>query len=189
MNNDFLDIVSITYFTTENANFYSSKNGFPCLKAFMPPVKKDDLDGNEEKDTAPVWQDLGRVYFHRAFPFDKADEFISVLDKDGKEYGVIRHITDFQGEMKEIIEKELARKYFTPEIQKITSLKERFGYSYWEVYTEYGKMTFAIHDTFRNIGRISDERIIITDVDGNRYSVKNVYALDRNSYKKLELYL
>ena len=50
-------------------------------------------------------------------------------------------------------------------------------------------MSFAMHDTFRNIAKVSDSRLVLTDVDGNRYEIPDVLALDRKSYKKIELYL
>ena len=95
----------MVYLSPENAKFYETGNGFPCLNAFIPPVKKDDLDTSLSDE--PVWQDLGRVFFHRAFPYDSADTFISVTDKEGNEYGIIKNISDFDGNGKEIIEKEL----------------------------------------------------------------------------------
>ena len=185
--NDFLNIVKIEYLTPENARFTESANGFPMLEAFIPKVKKDDLE--EDADGSPVWQDLGRVFFHRAFPYDNAQSFISVTDKEGNEYGLIRSLSDFEGKPREIIERELKRKYYTPVITKIKSVKERFGYSYWEVETESGSASFAMHDTFRNTAKISEERVILTDVDGNRYEIRDVFALDRKSYRKIELYL
>lgn len=187
--NSYLGIIEIVYFTPENAKLYKTKNGFVCMKAFLPPIKKDDLEENASDSKEPVWQDLGRVMFHRAFPFDCPEEFISVLDKDGKEYGVIRRLDDFPEETAEIIRRELERKYFMPEIKQILSLKERFGYSYWEVETDRGHLSFAIHDTFRNISRIGNGRLVISDVDGNRYNISDVAALDGASYRKIELYL
>ncbi len=185
--NDFLDIVKVIYFTPENAKFYRSKNGFPCLNAFIPQIKKDDLEENVSNE--PVWQDLGRVFFHRAFPFDAADTFISVTDKDGNEYGIIKALSDFEGSGSDIIGEELKRKYFTPKIKRIHSVKERFGYSYWETETEFGKASFSMHDTFRSIAKVSETRLILTDVDGNRYEIPDTMALDRKSYRKIELYL
>ncbi|MDD4124794.1 MAG: DUF1854 domain-containing protein [Eubacteriales bacterium] len=185
--NDFLEIVKIVYLTPENAKFYETDNGFPCVNAFIPMVKKDDLDTSSSEE--PVWQDLSRVFFHRAFPYDSADTFISVTDKDGNEYGVIKSLGDFDGKGRDIIEKELKRKYFTPVIQKIFSLKERFGYSYWETETNHGRMSFAMHDTFRNIAKVSESRLVLTDVDGNRFEIPDVMALDRKSFRKIELYL
>ncbi|MGI6716258.1 MAG: DUF1854 domain-containing protein [Eubacteriales bacterium] len=185
--NDFLDIVKVVYLTPENAKFYETENGFPCVNAFIPPVKKDDLDVSASDE--PVWQDLGRVFFHRAFPYDSADTFISVTDKEGNEYGIIKNISDFDGNGREIIEKELKRKYFTPKIKKINSVKERFGYSYWETETDHGEMSFAMYDTYRNIAKVSETRLVLTDVDGNRYEIPDVMDLDRKSFKKIELYL
>lgn len=185
--NDFLSIVKIRYLTPENAVFSESANGFPLLKAFIPKVKKDDLE--EDVSEEPVWQELGRVFFHRAFPYDDANGFISVTDKDGSEYGMIRSLGDFDAAGRDIIERELARKYYTPVITKIYSVKERFGYSYWEVETASGKASFAMHDTYRNTAKISEERVVLTDVDGNRFEIPDVFALDRKSYRKIELYL
>ena len=46
-----------------------------------------------------------------------------------------------------------------------------------------------MHDTYRNTAKISEERVVLTDVDGNRYEIPDVFALDRKSYRKIELYL
>ena len=183
----FTELVKIQYFNKDNAVFYIGETGFVCLKAFMPPVKKDDLE--EDKSEEPVWQDLGRVYFHRAFPFELPDQFVSVQDKEGKEYGIIKDLADLEAESIENVKIALARKYFTPIITKIHSLKERFGYSYWTVDTDKGKMNFTLQDTFRSIARVSEVRLVITDIDGNRYYILDAEALDPASYKKIELYL
>lgn len=185
--NDFLDIVKITYFTPENAVFSRTKNGFPSLRAFIPQIKKDDLE--ETTSDEPIWQDIGRVFFHRAFPFDSANSFISVTDKDGNEYGMIKNLSDFDGNGQDIIQEELDRKYFTPVIIKINSLKDRFGYSYWDVETEQGNASFTMRDTFSNIARASETRLVLTDVDGNRYEIPDVTVLDKKSFRKIELYL
>lgn len=181
----FLDLADITYLTPENAVFSRTKNGFPVMRAFLPPVT-DDL--TEEK-LPPQWQDFGRVQFHRAFPFDTPDEYISVLNMDGKEYGIIRSLADFAGEAGELIQKELARKYLSPAITKILSLKDKLGFSYWEVETDHGKKSFTMQDTYRNMFKNSENGVVLTDVDGNRYVIKDVLQLDAKSYRKIELYL
>lgn len=183
----FLDYAQIIYLDSKNAVFGLTEGGFASLKAFLPPVGDDDLDWNTSAE--PVWQELGRVWFHRMFPFETPDEYISVLDSDGKEYGMIRRLSDFDGEQAEIIKKELSRKYLCPEITRICSVKEKLGTSYWLVETETGKMRFSMQDTYKNIIRISETRVILNDSDGNRYSIKDVSALDRKSYRKIELYL
>ncbi len=188
MAQSFTGLVDIIYFTPDNAELYETENGFAALKAFIPPVVKDDLAA-DSKDKEPCWQDLGRVLFHRAFPFDKPDEYISVQDEDGKEYGIIRHLSDFEGKGRDIVERALVRKYFCPEIKKIRKLQEQFGYSLWDVETSVGRMELVLKDTFASIVRISDTYLIINDISGNRYMIPDVSALDRKSYRKIELYL
>lgn len=174
------------YFDRENTRFYRTPAGFPALEAYMKKVVENDL---KEESEEMLWQDLGRVYFHRAFPFDMPTKFISVLDKDGKEYGIIKDIDDLDDEAKTIVLEALERKYYTPEITKILNIKERFGFSYWNVETNCGRIDFTLQDTFRSIARISDKRIIITDINGNRFNITNVESLDHSSYRKIELYL
>ncbi len=183
---NYLDLAKITYLTPENARFYVTPGGFPALEAVLPKFGDDlELSG----DDTPVKQDLGRVWFHRCFPFETPDEYISVLNRDGREYAMIRSLDDFPDEAREIIRAELDRKYLCPVIYAISSLKEKLGYSYWKVVTDRGKIEFTVYDTYRNIARVGGGMLIITDVDGNRYLIENYDKLDRISYKKIELYI
>ena len=72
---------------------------------------------------------------------------------------------------------------------KIHSIKERYGYSYWVVDTDAGKMNYTLQDTFRSILHAGSDRVFIIDMDGNRYEIPDLTKLDFNSYKKIELYL
>lgn len=186
MNDNFLDLAEVIYLTADNSRFYKTANGFPAMEAVLPKFG-DDLEA--EVDKTPIKQDFGRVFFHRCFPFETPDEYISVLNKDGREYAMIRNLNELPEESQEIIRAELDRKYFCPVIKKIKSLKEKLDYSFWEVETDLGDMAFSMHDTYRNIARVGGGMLIITDVDGNRYRIKDVAELDRKSYKKIELYL
>lgn len=185
MADSYLELADVTYLTPENAQFSRTVHGFPALRAFLPPVTDDLL----EEKRPPEWQDFGRVNFHRAFPFDAPDEYISVLSKDGREYGIIRRLSDFSGEAREIIASELARKYLSPVITRIRSLKDKLGYSYWEVETDAGPRSFTMRDTYRNLFHNSENGIVLTDVDGNRFLIPDVLQLDPKSYRKIELYL
>ena len=140
-------------------------------------------DGDEEKT-------LERVFLHRAFPFELLWKYISVLGDDGKEKGVIYDINDFSEEITALIKTELERKYYSPTVKSIDSLKERYGFSYWRVTLSDGRsLNFTMQDTFRNIVHTGDDSLLLLDVDGNRYAVKSVSGLYRKSYRKIELYL
>ncbi len=160
--------ISVTvWLTPEDATFFS-KNGFLYL----------NYDGTEQ-----------RVFLCRQFPFELLWEFISVLNEDQNEIGIIRNVSDFENEARELLITELTRRYYTPTIQKIVSVKERYGFSYWKVITESGEVGFTLHDTYRSIIHAGEHRLFFFDVDGNRFEIPDTLALDRKSYKKIELYL
>ena len=131
----------------------------------------------------------GRAFLCRQFPFELEWEFISVMDEHQQEVGIIKAVSLFEGESYEMLCTELRRRYYTPVIDKILSVKERYGFSYWRVHTAEGNVNFTLHDTYRSIIRASGNRVILLDVNGNRFEIPNVEALDRKSYKKIELYL
>lgn len=183
---NYLDLAKITYLDPADSRFYVTPGGFPGLEAVLPEFG-DDL----EQDSEPPMkkQDVGRVWFHRCFPFETPDEYISVLNRDGREYAMIRDVNEFPEEAQKIIRGELERKYFCPVIKSVSSLKEKLGYSYWKVETDRGPMEFSCSDTYRSIARVGGGMLIITDVDGNRYRIDDYALLDRRSYKRIELYL
>ena len=143
----------------------------------------------EVKYTDDGKRDYGRVILHRAFPFDRPDEIISVQQEDGFEIGIIRNINDFDEKTVEILNKSLDNKYYVPEITKIVSAKDRFGFVYFKCETDSGVCDFVVRNPFGSIIRLSETRIILIDIDGNRYSVKDTSALDRKSFRKIELYI
>lgn len=175
---DLTDIVEVFYIDDSNAVF-TEHNGFISLS-----VKKIDEETKEEIKT-----EYERVFLHRVFPFEMPTKYISVLDKDSVEIGMIDDIEKLSESTREIIEAELSRKYFMLKIKTIHSLKERYGFSYWKVTTDEGELDLTLQDTYKSIFKLGGGRLIINDVDGNRYEIENVDDLDRKSYKKIELYL
>ena len=130
-----------------------------------------------------------RVSLHRDFPFEFPWAYISVMNMDSMELAFIRTLDLFDEEDKAILVKELERKDYSPVITSIHSVKERFGFSYWDVETTTGRVTFTLQDTFKSISRAGDDRLFFFDVDGNRFVIEDVESLDRKSHKKIELYL
>lgn len=158
--------------------------------------KEEPREHYPEEDNLPEGKILkvaDRIFLSRAFPFDMPFDYISVLDKDKKEIGFIRSINDFDEPQRTLLKNELDTKYYTPTIKRILSVKERYGFSYWKTECEFGEKSFTLQDTFRSIIKASNpdgsERVFILDVDGNRYEIPCIEALDRQSYKKIELYL
>ncbi len=154
--------------------YFETKNGFLTAKV--------TLNGDIKE--------YDRVFLHRAFPFQLKTQYISLLDADSNEIGVIFNVTDFAEEAQILLTTELERRYYEPHIKSVLALKERYGFSYWTVETaDQRKVNFTMQDTFRNIIRIGEDKAILLDVDGNRFVIESIAALDHKSHKKIEIYL
>ena len=78
-------------------------------------------------------------------------------------------------------------------IVEIKSVKDKLGYVYMEVTIRGEGRTYdlncAVKDVNKNIRMLDEDRLIIFDVDGNRYLVESLSKLDPKSVKRLEPYL
>ena len=166
--------------TPENSWFSLSAGGLISLKII-------NAEGNEEF--------FERVVIRRSFPVTAPDEFLSVREPDsrikgrGAEIGMIRNVNIFDKDTVKLINDEFEVRYFTPEIKKITSAKEKFGYTYWEAETTAGNASIVLNNPFSNIRVLEDMRIFISDMDGNCFVIPDPSKLDKLSYKYIEIYI
>lgn len=158
--------VDLTYLDPNTAKFSRSPGGFLRLEL-----------GDQ---TYP------RVSLFRTFPFSHKDEYVSVRDMDGREIGIIENLTDFPADIVAAFHEELERRYFAPVVTRIKSLKEEFGYAYWEVETDSGPRRFTVRDMQQNLLLLGPEHILIVDVDGNRFDIPDYTKLDPASRKYIE---
>ncbi len=131
-----------------------------------------------------------RVILHLLFPYGETRKLVSAMNPEQEEVGMIRDIDEFSGESLAAIEKEIKRRHFVRVISKILEIKDKNGITTWKVETEEnGRAEFALKDTYGSIFRVTDTRLIITDIDGNRFEIRDADKLDKASRRKIELYL
>lgn len=166
--------------TPANANFSRSAGDLISLE-----IKGDNGETEHFERVVPV----------RAFPITDPEEFISIKEPDSKEkgkgaeVGMVRRLSDFDEATVALLREELSRRYFTPEIKRITGVKEKFGYSYWDAETSAGKVSFVMTNVSSNIRMLEDGRVFIHDIDGNCFCISDPAKLDKASFKKIEIYL
>ncbi|MDD2431439.1 MAG: DUF1854 domain-containing protein [Firmicutes bacterium] len=137
--------------------------------------------------------DHNRITLRRAFPIGNPEEYISVADKTNKEIGMIRSLSELTKKQYEIVVSELEKRYYSPTVFEVKSVKDKLGYVYMELLigkegAKY-KKNCAIKDVNKNIRMLDDDKLAIFDVDGNRYIVESLVNLDKKSLKRLEPYL
>ena len=85
-----------------------------------------------------------RVHLYRVFPLSEPSRMISVRDEKDSEIGIIESLNDFSAETRRLLKEELDRRYFTPTIERLVSLKDEFGYTYWDAETDAGFSRFTV---------------------------------------------
>lgn len=176
MNNIFSHRLSVTL-TPDNAKFFHSKGGLISMHYTAP-------DGNEET--------FERVEIIRAFPITNPDEYLAVRNASGgrrDEIGLIHSIHVFDKDTVALLNEELDRRYFVPEITKIYSMKEKYGYHYTEALTSAGRIKFVMNNPSNSIRTLEDGRVLITDTDGNCFCLRDPQKMDKASYRMIEIYL
>ena len=156
----------------DNARFSRTKGGFVSL----------EYNGN-------TWP---RIAVYRAFPFTDPERYISIREPDekAKEIGMVQDLNkDLDPQTAELLREQLRIRYFTPKILKIQDIKEEYGFAYFKAVTEQGPCRFTIHMSGSSVVRLSDSRILVSDLDGNRFEIEDLNRLSESELHKLDLFI
>ncbi len=126
------------------------------------------------------------IHLVRAFPLSEPTKMISIRDADNKEYGIIESLIDLDDVSREFASDELDRRYFTPAITKINSLKNDASMWKFDVETTRGHSDFFVRNWRDNAHELTSGRWQITSVDGGRYEILNLDDLDERSQILIE---
>lgn len=130
-----------------------------------------------------------RIVVRRLYPLSDPTRYVSLWFGEDIEIGIVRDPRDCDAETRRILDEELAKRYLTPVIRRIRKVKERFGVHDWSVETSHGDLSFSVRGLHDNLKQIPPNRIIVTDVRGNRYDIPDVAALDPHSVSQIQRHL
>lgn len=164
------EIINIHTITKENAVFARTAGGFVSM----------DYDGRH----------FDRVTVHRCFPHSDPLHYISIREpeNDGKEIGLIIDFTELPQETQKMLTEQMELRYFSPKILTIHDVKSEYGYSYWDVVTDRGRCRFTARMS-GGVYSIGPNRYLVTDLDGNRFEIPDLYKLTPKEIKKLDLFI
>ena len=165
------EMLKIRYLNSKNAVFARTVGGFVSLTI-----------GDEKYE---------RVHVVRMFPFTDPQHYISIRtpDENSKEIGIVKDMNDVEPDVRKMLEEQMNLRYFTPIITKIINIKDEYGYAYFDVVTDRGACRFTINIGGSAVVHLSDTRILISDIDENRFEIPDVLKLSIGERKKLDLFL
>lgn len=165
------ELLEIRYLTRENACFSRTGGGFVALKY-----------GEKE---------YSRVGVYLTFPLTEPEEYISIREADekAKEIGIIEKLSELEKDQQEMIREQIKLRYFMPVITKVLDIKDEYGYAYWNVMTGFGACRFTTRMSGDAVIFLGESRLMVTDIDGNRYEIPDFYRLSVTERKKLDLFI
>jgi hypothetical protein len=123
-----------------------------------------------------------------AAPLSHPTQYITFLDGKGHELCTVDRLDSLSPAVRLVVE-ELDGYYVGHTIQRINELESEFGIAYWDVDTPRGQRDFVVKDVQSSITWLSPTRLLIMDVDGNRFEIPDSAALDPRSQNLLDMTL
>jgi hypothetical protein len=119
----------------------------------------------------PVW----------SAPLSQPGKYLALLNAKGDEIAMVQNPQDLPPASQEAVQEELRRRYLTAQVHRILYAKVEFGATYWNVATDRGDREFVTQSLQENAIWLSDTHLLLLDVEGNRFEIKDVDALDVRS--------
>jgi hypothetical protein len=124
-----------------------------------------------------------------AFPLSDPDRFISLLDGADAEIGVLSDLDGLASGDRDGVRRLVRERYFLPVLKRVVSVKERIGIRHWTVETDRGRTTFLLPRRGTKVTRLAGDRLLITDMSGNRFEIVDRQAMDAASRRYIAEYL
>ena len=121
----------------------------------------------------------------RLFPVNDTDNYISLLDADGREHGIIRSLSSLAKESRALLYEILEEYYIVPKITEVLEVYEKGSINRWTVMTNHGQCSFQIRARYTDIKLFPNGRILIRDTNDNRYEIPDVSKLNKSSMREL----
>ena len=124
----------------------------------------------------------------RAFPVQAPEDGIALVNHDGKEVAWIDRIEDLPVAVGALVREELSGREFMPEISRIVAVTSFTTPCTWTVNTDRGDTEFVLRGE-EDIRRLTADTLLISDIHGIHFLVRDVRELDKHSKKILDRFL
>lgn len=128
------------------------------------------------------------VYPVRAYPISAPENGLSLVAENGHELAWIERLVKLPSDIRILIEQELSRREFMPEINRIAHVSSFATPSTWLVETNRGMAEFTLKAE-DHIRRLKPTSLLIADSHGIHFIIRDIDRLDNHSRKLLDRFL
>jgi len=140
-----------------------------------------------------VWTDAQgvrheQVVVVRAYPVTAPEQGAGVMDAEGHELAWFDRLDQVAQPLQALLREAIAEREFLPEIQQLKTVSSLVTPSVWTVQTDRGEARFMLKGE-EDIRRLTGKTLIVSDVDGVQYLIRDPLALDKQSRKLLDRFM
>ncbi len=126
------------------------------------------------------------VKLYQAAPLSRPGRYLSLQSGKGEEILMVDRIEDLESESRAVAEEELRRRYLTARVRVIRDIRTEFGVTYWDVETDRGPREFVVQSLSESSAWLSEDHLLLSDADGNRFEIASRAGLDPESRARLD---
>ena len=176
-----------TKVTIDKAVRNTNETGSPCaaksaafdlLRNAFGHLNLTNADGQVFEQVSPV----------RSFPIQDPEHGIAMVSTDGREVAWIDDLQDLSAVHRALIVDEMAAREFVPAILRIVAVTSYATPSTWTVLTDRGETTLVLRGE-EDIRRVHPDTLLVSDIHGIQFLIRNLPDLDKHSKKILDRFL
>ena len=146
----------------------------------------------EHRHDGQLWAIAGArecpVWVRRCFPWSAPGRFVSLRDRDEEEVALVRDLTELGVDSRRALERSLAEAGFVIEVEGVEEVEDEIEIRHFRVRTKNGLRSFqTLRDEWPRT--MAGGGLLIVDVSGDLYRVRDPTALDKKSQKKLAAFV
>lgn len=119
----------------------------------------------------PVW----------ASPMRYPGQYLALLDGKGNEICLLQDPNTLDGRSLAAVQRVLRKRTLTAVVSAINAVMVEYGATYWNVETDRGCRDFVTVNLQETAHWLSEEHLLLCDVDGNRFEIQDAATLDSRS--------
>lgn len=152
--------------------------GFELVRNAFGHLNLTRADGLMFEQVSPV----------RSFPIQDSEHGIAIVSTDGREVAWIDDLQQLPEAQRALIIDELAAREFVPAILRIVAVTSYATPSTWTVLTDRGETTLVLRGE-EDIRRVHPDTLLVSDIHGIQFLIRNLPDLDKHSKKILDRFL
>jgi hypothetical protein len=107
-------------------------------------------------------------------PLSDPEHYWAIRNGDDVEIGVLKDLTTLDADSRRVLEEEVSRRYLLPKVLSVQKVRDEYGVVVWDVTTDIGEKRYTVRNLRDSSVALTLTRVLMTDVDGNRFEFPNI---------------